>query len=289
MVEHEVKSARVWRLPVAALVLFAGGCLDLLPYQGLQCEPGVPGHGCLDGRVCRAGFCADPSEVPDTGVFPDGGADAGDGGFAPDGATSDGGPVTDGGSSLLPFTETFEQFPVGVWGPKSSHGRWVVTASAGVASLVMEGGSKVLSLVPDGGFVPGQDVFVHSVADAGLFEDFDLSVKLKPSFAGFGRVDVRWRIVDAQHYHYAGFFVQTLPLMEVGRADGTSRDVLKTTLGTAQSGILRVRHVGKLVTVWYNGTELISESDPLSYPRGGVGFGAMGAEVTFDDLQIVAP
>ncbi len=286
---------------VAALVLFSAACFQLEDYAGQKCDSDRPGYGCLDGRRCYKGICMDPSQIPVPGDKDGGREDSGNpqvtDGSVPDSGVPDSGVPDSGvqGDGGVLFAEDFESFSVGSWAKGSTQaGRWLVQ-STGTTSVVTDG-SKVLLLEPTV-TTPGALNFLTLVSVPNAFADVDATVLVKwgDSGAFTQHAELRWRVTGGD-YHYAGVFLfnGSNQIIEIGRANSGSRsmsDQIPVT-GTPLSGwvTLRAVHVGQKITVFVNGSPVVSNrTDTNSHASGGVALAADSVPVAFDNLRVVSP
>jgi len=191
--------------------------------------------------------------------------------------------------------------PTGMgWTDGSVHGNWVLTYGANGVELDATKGSNVLSLSPKASTSAGEThaSLANSVAS---FGDLDLSTWLttkqqlrtpapNPWEVGW----VLWHYTDDTHFYY---FLPKTNGWELGKEDpaypGAQRFLATGSSPAFPVGVpytVRVRQVGSTMTVWVNGTQIVTFTDSQRpYPSGSLGMYTEDAHVHFDDVVVRAP
>src|SRR4051794_1672304 len=206
------------------------------------------------------------------------------------------------GTSLL--SDGFDAYPLNVsWADGTTHGKWkAVYNGYGVTKVVTDGGrsSPVLQEKPKASTSP-VETHASLVRSVGAFGDSDTTVLMKtvsqlrtpvPNLWEVGWV--LWHYTDDTHFYY---FIPKPTGWELGKEDpafpGAQRFLATGVTRTFPIGrwyTVRVRQVSNTITVWVNGTQVVSFTDTLNpYRSGSVGLYNEDAQVRFDAVTVSAP
>ncbi|HEY7032060.1 MAG TPA: family 16 glycoside hydrolase [Thermomicrobiales bacterium] len=215
-------------------------------------------------------------------------------------------------------SDGFETYPTARWREGTTHGPWQVVYDGYGQVGIEDNGSRVLSERPLAS--TGQaETHAGLVVSNDHFGDFTLSVRLRtvqqlrsPLPNQWETAWVLWHYTDDTHFYY---FVLKTNGWELGKEDGTRRDPdgpacdfpayvnclypgaqrffatgHTPAVAPGQWHEVRVRQVGTTMTVWVDGSPVVTFTDTLSpYPSGAVGLYTEDAYVQFDDVVITVP
>ena len=195
--------------------------------------------------------------------------------------------------------DDFSSLPGGLnWADGSSHGQWIdAFGGYGQNGIESDGGNgNVLSLSPQpsGAASATHAALVRSAATMG---DLDGTVAVRtvqqlrtgsapnPWEVGW----VLWHYTDNTHFYY---FIAKPNGWELGKEDpaypGTQRFLAAGSSPAYPVGAwnaVRVRQVGSTITVWVNGTQVVTLTDAeRPYGSGAVGLYTEDAHVHFDNV-----
>ena len=227
------------------------------------------------------------------------GADGGtSGGVTGSGAPS--GATTGSGSAPL-LVDGFSQSAVGPWSTGSSYGPWTpVFTGYGTIGIVddPQAPGNVLSLSPKAS-TTASETHASLVRSTASFGDLDMTVRLRtvaqlrtgsapnPWEVGW----VLWHYTDNTHFYY---FLPKPTGWELGKEDpsypGNQRFLAYVPTPTFPAGpwyTVRVRQVGSSVTVWVDGTEIVSFTDTESpYSGGSMGLYCEDSTVNYAAVEV---
>ena len=206
------------------------------------------------------------------------------------------------GASLL--SDGFEGYPVQVaWPDGSLHGLWTAVYNGyGTTNVVSDAsaGSKTLQEKPNASTSPGE-THAGLVTSVARFGDMDATVRYKtvqqlrtPTPNKWEVGWVLWHHTDDTHFYY---FVAKPNGWELGKEDpaypGAQRYLAtgsNVTFPIHTWYTVRVRQVASTITVWVNGTQIVSFTDTQRpYTLGSVGLYNEDSQVRFDSVTVNAP
>jgi hypothetical protein len=215
-------------------------------------------------------------------------------------------PPSSGGSSSPSgaLSEDFSSLPQGTgWTDGSAHGQWISAFSGYGQSGIETDGThgNVLTLSPAASTSPSE-THAALVRSAATFGDTDLTVDMRtlqqlrsgsaanPWETGW----VLWHYGDNTHFYY---FIPKPNGWELGKEDpaypGAQRFLAagsSPSFATGPWNTVRVRQVGSSITVWVNGSQIVSFTDnERPYSSGSVGLYTEDAHVHFDNIAVTQP
>jgi len=202
------------------------------------------------------------------------------------------------------LSETFDSPLLTGWLDGSVHGNWVSTYNGyGVNGTELDAskGSGVLTESPKASTTPGEThaSLVNSTASFGdsdttvwLTTEAQLRTGSTPNAWEVGWV--LWHYTDDTHFYY---FAPKPNGWELGKEDpaypGAQRYLAtgsSPTFPVGRAYTVRVRQVANTITVWVNGSQIVSFTDSQApYLRGTLGLYNEDSHVHFDDVLVKAP
>ncbi|MBV9041124.1 MAG: DUF1080 domain-containing protein [Acidimicrobiia bacterium] len=202
------------------------------------------------------------------------------------------------------LSENFSSLPQGTgWTDGSAHGQWVSAFSGYGQSGIESDGThgNVLTLSPAASASPSE-THAALVRSASTFGDTDLTVDMRtvqqlrsgsaanPWETGW----VLWHYGDNTHFYY---FIPKPNGWELGKEDpaypGAQRFLAAGSSPSYAVGpwnTVRVRQVGNSITVWVNGSQIVSFTDnERPYSSGSLGLYTEDAHVHFDNIAVTQP
>ena len=202
------------------------------------------------------------------------------------------------------LSEDFSSLAQGTgWTDGSAHGQWISAFSGYGQSGIESDGThgNVLTLSPAASTSPSE-THAALVRSAATFGDTDITVDLRtlqqlrsgstPNAWETGWV--LWHYGDNTHFYY---FIPKPNGWELGKEDpaypGAQRFLAAGSSPSYAVGpwnTVRVRQVGNSITVWVNGSQIVSFTDnERPYSSGSLGLYTEDAHVHFDNIAITNP
>ncbi|MDQ3986765.1 MAG: DUF1080 domain-containing protein [Actinomycetota bacterium] len=194
-------------------------------------------------------------------------------------------------------TDNFESLPVSTgWADGSTHGQWKARFDGYGSVGVERAGSKVLSLKPKASDTAGE-THAALVTSRSSFGDVEFAVKAKtvrqlrdPRPNPWESAWVIWHYKDNTHFYYLALKPNG---WELGKADPNYQGAQRF-LATGSSmqfpvgkwANVRVRQVGRKISVWANGELLTTFTDrERPYTSGNLGLYNEDSKTYFDDVR----
>jgi hypothetical protein len=204
------------------------------------------------------------------------------------------------GAALL--SENFSGYATNVsWADGTAHGNWnAVYNGYGVTKVVADAGRNSLQEKPKSSTSPAE-THAGLVRSTASYGDSDTTVLMKtvgqlrtPTPNAWEVGWVLWHYTDDTHFYY---FTPKPNGWELGKEDpaypGAQRYLATGSNRTFPVGrwyTVRVRQVSNNITVWVNGTQVVSFTDTQSpYLSGSLGLYNEDSQVRFDSATVNLP
>jgi hypothetical protein len=196
--------------------------------------------------------------------------------------------------------EDFESMPTGEWADGARHGKWRSVFNGYGSVGIAKWGTKILKLRPAVSSVPSE-THAALATTTKSFGDLDMTMRMKT--VKQLRSDnpnpwevawALWHYKDNTHFYYLALKPNG---WELGKADpaypGAQRFLATGSNPSFPIGKwhdVRVRQVGRTITVWANGSLLTEFTDrERPYRDGTVAAYNEDAKTLFDDVKVRVP